>query len=142
MPHEETSSNFLDGKNPYDGCRKFNATYAPDIGAPLSPQFDQCDANFYSNETVPCDEYIFDDFYFDETLSTKLDLVCENEYKKNLLATILILGLLFGSFIGGLVGDKFGRKKAFLLAILLTVPSTIIAGHVNSYEGKQLMHTL
>ena len=48
----------------------------------------------------------------DETVSTKLDLVCENGYKKNLLGTILILGLLFGSFIGGFVGDKFGRKKA------------------------------
>ena len=87
---------------------------------------------------MPCDQYVFDDFYFDETLSTRLNLVCENEYKKNLLGTILILGLLFGSFIGGLVGDKFGRKKAFLLAILLTVPSTIIAGHVNSYEGTVL----
>ena len=125
----------MDGKNPYDGCKRFNATYAPDEGAPLPPQLITCDANFYSNETIPCTEYVFDDFYFDETVSTKFDLVCENEYKKNLLGTILILGLLFGSFIGGFVGDKFGRKKAFLLAILLTVPSTIIAGHVNSYEG-------
>ena len=70
-------------------------------------------------------------------MTTKLDLVCGNESKRKLLGTILILGLLFGSFLGGRFGDQFGRKKAFLAAILVTVPTTIIAGHTCSYEGKK-----
>ena len=68
-------------------------------------------------------------------MSTKLNLVCENESKRKTLGTILVLGLLFGSLIGGRLGDQFGRKKAFIMAILLTVPVTVIAGHVNSFEG-------
>ena len=51
------------------------------------------------------------------------------------MGTILVLGLLFGSLIGGRLGDQFGRKKAFIMAISLTVPVTILAGHVNSFEG-------
>ena len=97
---------------------------------PCLPQF------FDQNKTVPCTEFIFDNLYFDETLATKLDLVCGNESYRSLLGTILILGLLFGSLLGGRLGDQFGRKKACFLAITLIVPVTITAGRVNSYNGK------
>ena len=83
-----------------------------------------------------CEEYVYDDTYFDETLATKFDLVCKNKYKKDLLGTILIIGLLFGSLSGGVIGDKFGRKKACFAAISLVVPVTIGAGHVQSYTGE------
>jgi MFS family permease len=65
-----------------------------------------------------------------------LDLVCENENKRNFLGTILILAMLFGSFIGGRIGDQYGRKKVFLAAILIAVPSIIIQVFLNSFEGK------
>ena len=94
------------------------------------PQF------FDQNLTVPCKEFIFDNLYFDETLATKLDLVCENGSYRSLLGTFLILGLLFGSLLGGRLGDQFGRKKACFLALSLIVPITIIAGLANSYTGK------
>ena len=95
-----------------------------------------CNEGYFINETKPCTDYIFDNTYFDETLTTKLDLVCENENKRNFLGTILILAMLFGSFIGGRIGDQYGRKKVFLAAILIAVPSIIIQVFLNSFEGK------
>ena len=97
---------------------------------------DLCNARYFINETKPCTDYIFDNTYFDETLTTKLDLVCENENKRNFLGTILILAMLFGSFIGGRIGDQYGRKKVFLAAILIAVPSIIIQVFLNSFEGQ------
>ena len=92
--------------------------------------------NDNKNGTMACTHYIYDNEYFDETLITKFDLVCDNEYKKSLLGTLLIIGLLFGSLIGGFVGDRFGRKKAIFLAVAIIIPITIGAGHVGKYEGK------
>ena len=124
----------MDKKKPYDGCNRFTISDTFE-GKPLTSNKATCEAGYFVNKTELCSEYIFDNTYFDETLSTKFNLVCENENKRKILGTILVLGLLFGSLIGGRIGDQFGRKKAFIFAILLTVPVTIIAGHVNSFEG-------
>ena len=86
--------------------------------------------------TISCNKYIYDNTYFDETVVTKFDLICDNEYKKSFLGTVLIMGLLFGSLLGGFIGDKFGRKTANFLALAAIVPFTIGAGHVHSYEGS------
>ena len=91
---------------------------------------------FDRNSTIPCNEFIYDNTFFDETLSTKLDLVCVKESYRSLLGTILILGLLFGSLFGGRVGDQFGRKKAFFFAASLMSVLLIGAGFVNSYARE------
>ena len=90
--------------------------------------------------TISCNKYIYDNTYFDETVVTKFDLICDNEYKKSFLGTVLIMGLLFGSLLGGFIGDKFGRKTANFLALAAIVPFTIGAGHVQSYEGINIMN--
>ena len=54
--------------------------------------------NFNKNVTEPCQEYIYDNTYFDETLSIKFDLVCDEESKRRLLGTLMMLGLLIGSW--------------------------------------------
>ena len=41
--------------------------------------------NFNINVTEPCQEYIYDNTYFDETLSIKFDLVCDNEHYRYVL---------------------------------------------------------
>ena len=135
IPREISSNNFLDGKNTYDGCKKFQSISVSEGKSPLSSDSDLCNVRYFINETKPCTDYIFDNTYFDETLTTKLDLVCENESKRNFLGTILILSMLFGSFIGGRIGDQYGRKKVFLAAILIAVPSIIIQVFLNSFEG-------
>jgi hypothetical protein len=50
-------------------------------------------SDFSPNLTVPCSKFIYDESIFEETLTTKLDLVCGNSYKIELLGTILMAGL-------------------------------------------------
>ena len=101
----------------------------------------ECDLSaFSSNETEPCQEFVFDNDYYSETLVTKLDLVCDQANLKKLLGTILILGLLIGSIIGGRIGDEIGRKKASFLSYLVIIPSVIGAGFVNSYAAYAILH--
>ena len=134
LPKEETSTNYLGSKKPFDGCKMFKLESDP---KPLNS--DVCyEENFSINETESCQNYIYDNTYFDETVATKFDLVCDKEFYKNLLQTVLILGLLVGSLAGGTLGDKFGRKKAMFGAIALTIPLTVGSCFVDSYNSKLL----
>ena len=126
VPSEEHSSNFLDSKNEYDGC----SMYKPLEDGSCSQ------LNFNQSEKVQCTEFIYDNTYFDETLSTKLNLVCEDEHYRSLLGTLLIIALLFGSLIGGKLGDKFGRMKMFFIANAINVPVVIGLGYVQNYASK------
>ena len=132
LPEEKSSSNFLAEYNDYDGCKMFKTidTLNPSIVT------DFCTKDrFNQTNTEGCNEYIYDDKYFDETVVTKFNLVCDTQYKRNLLRTLLILGLLFGSLVGGRFGDQFGRKKALLIGIALICPTCIIGGYVDSYPS-------
>ena len=66
---------------------------------PLNSDSDICmKENFNINVTEPCKEYIYDNSYFDETLSIKFDLVCDNEHYRYVsdyyLVTLLLLNIL------------------------------------------------
>jgi MFS family permease len=64
---------------------------------------------------------------FQETIVTKLDLVCGDESKQKLLGTLLMLGILFGSMIGGRVSDRFGRKKCMFGSLVVLAPAVTAA---------------
>jgi len=140
-PLEESADNFFAQKGSYDKCRIYaEKEKSPSIIPNLN--VDSCSSeNFSENKTTTCnDGYIYSNYYFDETLSTKLNLVCDRKYLKTLLDTILIIGLLFGSLMGGAIGDKIGRKKACFGAIMTIVPVTICAGFVKSYYVYAVLH--
>ena len=88
-----------------------------------------------NNKTTCNDGYIYDDTFFDETLATNLDLVCDKRSLQKLLGVIQILATIFGSILGGKLGDKFGRKNTCFLAILILGPVVTSAGFVHSYHG-------
>ena len=89
-----------------------------------------------NNKTTCNDGYIYDDTFFDETLATNLDLVCDKRSLQKLLGVIQILATIFGSILGGKLGDKFGRKNTCFLAILILGPVVTSAGFVQSYHGS------
>ena len=126
IPKDESSSVFLAEMRSYDSCSKFKS-----IG-------NECSKEAFDNETIeePCEAYIFDTFYFEETLATKFGLVCDEEFKVQLLNSVLMIGLLIGSIVGGRLGDKFGRKTSMFFAGLFIVPVTIASGFSPSYGGK------
>ena len=127
IPKEEESSNFLDSKNKFDGCTMYKQNYSKN-----SCVLD----SFNHSEIIKCTKYIYDNTFFDETLATKLNLVCDDERYRNLLGTLLIIALLFGSLIGGRLGDQFGRIKMFFGSIALTIPIVIGLGYVENYASK------
>ena len=97
-----------------------------------------CSAEMFDqniSRTVQCDEYIYDNTYFDETLATNLDLVCDNASLVGWLGTIQILAAILGAILGGKLGDKFGRKNACFIAMLILAPVVSFGGFVASYHG-------
>ena len=138
IPFKESSTNYLGGVQKYDGCLVYNQSL--DLDPKVTSEVNYCQTDTFLNTTTKCEEFVYDKTYFDETLSTALNLVCDNQSYRSLLGTILIIGLLFGSLIGGRIGDQFGRKKACFGAIAAIVPTTIIAGHVESYYAYAILH--
>ena len=127
IPKEQKSSNFLDSKNKFDGCTMYKPNNSNNSCALDS---------FNLSAVIKCQEYIYDSTFFDETLATKLNLVCDDERYRNLLGTLLIIALLFGSLIGGRLGDQFGRIRMFFGSIALTIPIVIGLGYVENYASK------
>ena len=82
----QSSSNFLGQNRAYDSCHMYDRKLG---------NVECLDTSFSSNAS-DCIHYIYDDYYFDETLATKYDLVCDFEYKTQLLYSLLMLGLLIG----------------------------------------------
>ena len=128
IPQKNMTSNFLAQKGNFDNCQMYQS------------KGNECLVENFGQNVTTCLEYVYDKTYYEETIVTKLNLVCDKEYLKNILRQILILGLLFGSIIGGWLGDKFGRKKATFLALLIMAPSVILTGFVNSYVAYATLH--
>ena len=124
IPKEsQSSSNFLGQRSEYDSCLMYDRKSGNE----------ECLDTSFNSTVSSCNHYIYDDYYFDETLATKYDLVCDFEYKTQLLNSLLMLGLLIGSFIGGRLGDKFGRKNTMFLANVIIVPCVLISAFVPNF---------
>ncbi len=72
----------------------------------------------------------FDTQYYDKTIITEYNLVCNRQYLAGLTQTSHILGATFG-FFGGIIGDKYGRRKStlffsFLLTVCLIVTQVLL----------------
>ena len=104
IPREDDHKNFLDTKTEYDGCKMFKRLDKTSKPLTVSNENVCTPQLFNESNTEKCQDFIFDNTYFDETLATKFNLVCENKHYKSLLGTLFIIALLFGSLIGGWIG--------------------------------------
>ena len=122
IPTKHTSTEMLKSDEKFDPCNMYEM-----IG-------DSCKVeSFNQSNVVPCKNYVYDTYNFEETLTTKLDLVCDQEPKRRFLSTIMMLGLMLGSLLGGRLGDQFGRKATMVAAVLIIAPVVTLNGFSPNY---------
>jgi len=80
-----------------------------------------------TNETkTTCLEFGYDHSFWESTIITEYDLVCEKGALPYVGKMVIFSGLAFGSFVSGLVSDRFGRKKAIWFTSLTMLAAGII----------------
>ncbi len=123
IPENINKESFLKEDQEMDKCNAYE----------VAPGATECKEDSFLNTTVPCQHFVYDRTIFKETITTQLDLVCEEEYKPKLIGTILMIGMTAGCIIGGPLGDKFGRRKTLIMAVSVLAPVVTIEGLIPSY---------
>ncbi|CAF0803311.1 unnamed protein product [Brachionus calyciflorus] len=88
-----------------------------------------------NNEKQPCEEWVFDRTYYQETLTEQWSLVCSDSGMIGSLQTIYFSGYLVGSIIMGIMADHFGRRPIMLSSFVM-----IILGSAGVAFGPQEMY--
>ena len=87
---EHASANFLTQADDFDPCHKYVSNHS--TSDPSTP-FGYCSAdNFGSNATTTCSAWVYDTSQMESTLTTEENLVCDEDYKRRLLGTVLMIG--------------------------------------------------
>ncbi|XP_037973751.2 organic cation transporter protein [Plutella xylostella] len=80
-----------------------------------------------SNETKECTSYSYDRTWYNSTIPSERDWVCDKEiYVANAIAYSR-LGEVFGSLIFGWLGDIYGRKFTYILSLVFLVAGRSIS---------------
>ncbi|XP_071955103.1 organic cation transporter protein-like [Antedon mediterranea] len=86
-----------------------------------------------SDEETECRSgWLYDRKIYGETVVTEWDLVCDQNWMRQLGKSIVLLGKLIGSLVFGQLSDLFGRKKILLISLLLQ----ITCGVLSSFSGS------
>nr|KAG5711002.1 hypothetical protein BaRGS_013736 [Batillaria attramentaria] len=86
-------------------------------------------------DTRNCDHWVYSKEYYEKTVISELDLVCEDTEKVARANSVLMGGLLGGSLILGALSDIIGRKKVMMIGLLGQFAVTIATAFVSSYEA-------
>ncbi len=71
----------------------------------------------YSNGTdiskIPCSSWVYDNQFFDSTIITKWDLICDRAIDSKISLSLISASTVFGCLFYAYVQDHWGRKIAF-----------------------------
>jgi OCT family organic cation transporter-like MFS transporter 4/5 len=91
---------------------------------PISLKHRKCyiyEENFQGNKLLKkCTQWVFNDTFYNTTISTEWNLVCDQLHLKALTQNAYIMGTS-GSFLTGIMSDKLGRRTTMYSLILLMV---------------------
>lgn len=72
-------------------------------------------------EWQPCEQFSYDNTFYDATASTQWDLVCERSHLPSLVFTMTSIGSALGTVLFGTLSDKIGRRRAFFITVLIAI---------------------
>ena len=113
----------------------------PDYCKFYRPEYDtsavgNCSHERFTTDVTECSsgmKYTYNKFQFDETLVTKWDLVCDQQYKVSLVISMFMIGLMVGSILWGWMADKFGRKNTLMFSIILSSSGSLLGSFMPEY---------
>ncbi|KAK7503120.1 hypothetical protein BaRGS_00005746 [Batillaria attramentaria] len=102
------------------------------LSNPLDPRTD----------TSNCDHWVYSKEYYEKTVITQLDLVCDDQEMVARANSVLMGGQLAGSLILGAVSDMIGRKKTMMIGLLGQFAVTFATAFVSSYIAFVILRFL
>ncbi|KAJ0003925.1 hypothetical protein NQD34_010139, partial [Periophthalmus magnuspinnatus] len=92
------------------------------------------DVNLTQLQQEPCvDGWTYSKDIYHSTLVTEFDLVCHDEWKQPLTASVFYAGVTVGSLFSGELSDKFGRKPILFATMAVQTIFTFIQVFANSW---------
>ncbi|CAF1288275.1 unnamed protein product [Adineta steineri] len=84
------------------------------------PECTMFDKNSSNKNPIPCTQWVFDDTFYNKTISTDWNFVCTRLHLKGIIHNAYIIGTS-GSFLTGIMSDRLERRTTMYLLILLMV---------------------
>ncbi|XP_070558925.1 organic cation transporter protein-like [Ptychodera flava] len=110
----------------WDKCQRYDVNVSQGISAEV------CSSQ--QNETISCDRgWVYDRTWYENTVVFEYNLVCENDWMKQLSKSIVPLGNFVGCLIFGQLSDMFGRRPIFLTSLVLSVVIAIATSFAPNY---------
>lgn len=107
-----------DGISRYSHCEMYNVNYSQ-LFAETTDGWPVSDPSWPQQ---PCQYgWEYDRTYYEETLVTKFDLVCDNDWQPSAAVSLFYAGSLIGTILFGWITDKYGRRLAFFSNLILCV---------------------
>ncbi|CAG4911098.1 unnamed protein product [Colias eurytheme] len=80
-----------------------------------------------NNETMECNSYTYDQTWYESTIASEKNWVCDKEINIANLFAFSKIGEAFGSVVFGWIGDVFGRRPTYMISMLLIVLGRLIS---------------
>ncbi|KAL1417246.1 hypothetical protein MTO96_027065 [Rhipicephalus appendiculatus] len=92
----------------YESCRMFAAETIRDNASAVL--FDQ-------SRTVSCDAWAYNETIPGSSAVPEWDLVCQHEWQRSMMTSVVFVGSLVGSLVMGHMSDRFGRRTVFFVCV-------------------------
>lgn len=112
----------------WNGCQMFQAKDDDRLGICLRQEF--------TNVTVECEDHLYSEHDYTNTMVKEFGLICGNdEWKIPLTESTFFAGVLVGAVGYGQLSDIFGRRSILLLGIVQMSSAGIASGFVSTYSA-------
>lgn len=111
---------FIDGVDTNESAAAWNSS-AIMAAIPLrnDGSLDTCSMYSVNRTAVPCQSYVYDRTYYQNTRAMEWNFVCDKRWMIAIAQTLYMLGTLTGALTLGGLADKIGRKKVFYASAVM-----------------------